>query len=78
MDNYTVQYSAHVLNCSDEAPTQSGMMTINSNMRIYEITNLEEESDVSITITAINIRGNSTAAFTTTTLGASKFLLQIL
>ncbi len=70
VDSYTVQYNASVRGCNP--PSQKiGNTSINGTLRMFEITNLEEDSDVSVTIMAVNIRGSSSAMVTTNTLTAS-------
>ena len=69
VDSYAVQYSASVRGCSD-VPILSDM-TIGITMRSHTITSLNESSDVSGTITAVNIRGSTSATFTTNTFTAS-------
>ncbi len=70
VDSYTVQYSASVRGCNP--PSQkSGNTSINSTLRNFTITGLEEDSDVSVTIAAVNIRGSNSALVTTNTLTAS-------
>ncbi len=75
MDSYTVQYSASVRGCSDVPPTQGSPMTISSTLRRFEIINLKEDSEVSGTIAAVNIRETASAPFTTSTLTASTQLI---
>ena len=70
VDSYTVQYSASVRGCSDVPPTQGGPTTISSTLRMYEITNLKEDSDISGTIAAVT-GGSASTSFTTSTLTAS-------
>ena len=78
MDSYTVQYSARVRGCSGVPPTQGGPI-INSTLRMFTITGLEEDSEVSGTITAINMHGRMVAEFitTTTTAGSYSFTLTV-
>ncbi len=73
VDSYTVQYNASVRNCSVELV---GPMTISSTVRRFEITNLKEDSEVSVIITAINIRGSNSTLVNTNTLTASMYLHQ--
>ena len=73
MEDYTVQYSASVRGCSDVPPAERVPMTISGTLRRFEITNLEEDSEVSGNITAINIRGRMLASFTTSTLTTSMY-----
>ena len=66
VDSYTVQYSASVRGCNVQS--QGGPISINSTQRNFTITGLEEDSDVSVIITAVNIRGSTSApVFTTST-----------
>ena len=48
MDSYTIQYSVRVRSCSDASLTRFGPFSISSTLRTYEITNLEEDSDISV------------------------------
>ena len=65
MDSYTVQYSATVKGCnirSHGGPTSTG-----GTQRSYTITGLQEDSDVTVTVTAINIGGSSSRTLQTST-----------
>ncbi len=76
MDSYTVQYSASVRGCS--LPLQTGGLTSTGTQRSIAINGLEEDSDVSVTITAVNIRGSTSASvFTTSTTTAGMLILAI-
>ena len=71
MDSYTVQYSASVRGCTGVQPTQGGPITISGTSTMFTIPNLEEDSDVSGTVSAVNIRGTTPATFNTRTTSAS-------
>ena len=70
MDSYILEYNATVRGCVDIPPTQGGPIIINSTLRMFELTDLEEDSDIAGTITAVNIRGRSSSTFSTMTLSA--------
>ena len=70
VDRYTVQYSAHVRGCN--ISYQGGPTSIGT-PRSYTINGLGEDSDVNVTITAINIRGRASAIVATDTTTASRF-----
>ena len=71
MDSYTVQYSARVRGCSGVPTLNRLQADISRNERSFVINNLEEDSDVSVTLRAVNIRGTNSAAFNTRTTTAS-------
>ena len=62
MDNYTVDYTATVRGCSDLAP-QSDTITLPGSSRMVNITGLEENSDVGLTVNANNARGSTERPF---------------
>ena len=69
MESYSVQYTATVRGCN--LPSQSRTITIDSTERSFPISRLEENSDVSGSVAAVNIRGRNTASFSTNTFTAS-------
>ena len=72
MDSYSVEYTATVKRCN--RPSQSRTMTIDSTERSFPIKGLEEDSIVSGSVTAVNIRGRRPASFSTGTFTASVLL----
>ena len=72
VDSYTVQYSARVRNCDQQS--SFGPIPFNASQRSYRISGLEEDSTVTGTLTAINIRGRTERGFSTTTITAGNSL----
>ena len=71
VDVYNVEYNASVRNCSHRPPATNSTMT---SMKNFNITGLEEDSAVTVSITAANIGGSARPMnITTSTLTASKF-----
>ena len=73
MDSYTVQYSASVRGCNVQP--QTGGPTSTGTQRSYTITGLQEDSDVTVTVSAVNIRGTASTMVTTSTLTASMYYI---
>ena len=69
MDSYTVQWIATVRGCTTQP--QSGTTTRSSSERSFVISDLEEDSDVSVAVSANNPGGSVSASFSTSTLTAS-------
>ena len=72
MESYTVQYSAGMSGCTSSSRNGT-IIDIVSTRRTFEITDLEEGSDIMGTVTAINRGGRSQTPFTTMTLATSKY-----
>ena len=78
MDDYTVQYNASIRDCKSVPSLTTGSSTIGREERMFEITDLEENSDVSVTLAAVNIVGSSSASVTTTTHTVSMHMSKII
>jgi len=71
--NYTISYSASFRGCSG-VPHNFNKKVIEGDITEVNITDLEENSEVTIKITAINSVGNSSTSLNYTTLSTSKLL----
>ena len=66
MDSYQISYSDTIRGCEVEEVGGGNESTVNGSSREYTLTGLEENSDVIISITAMNGAGSSPPATTTT------------
>ena len=73
MDSYILQWTATVRGCGIQS--QGGPTTRSGSERSFVISNLEEDSTLSVTITALNIRGSASVAYNTNTYIASELLV---
>ena len=79
VDSYTISYTKTTDQCTGTVDfTSSGSMPgINGTMRSYIVTNLEEDSEYNITVTAINGAGGATSTILTTRIPAGGMLLVV-
>ena len=62
VDSYTLEYSASVIGCSDVQPRE-GNVTINGSQTRFDISNLQDNSNVLGTVSAVNNEGSRSASF---------------
>ena len=60
MDNYTIEYTASVRSCS-QVMTQNGSTALDGSSRMTSIMDIEEDSIVTVSITAVNTGGTASA-----------------
>ena len=76
MDSYTIEYTASVRSCS-RVMTQNGSTVLDGSSRMTSIRDIEEDSIVTVNLTAVNTGGTASAVLSKFTSISSQWRLRV-